>query len=70
MKRFQKSVAVLMVFAMLLSLSSCTSNRRKGAEKISSPDASKRELTETEPTDPTVPTDGPVPTDTPAPTTM
>ena len=69
MKRFQKSVAVLMIFAMLLSLSSCTSNRRKGAEKISSPDASKRELTETEPTDPIVTTDVPVPTDTPAPTT-
>ena len=69
MKRFQKYVAVLMVFAMLLSLSSCTSNRRKGAEKISSPDASKRELTETEPTDPIVTTDVPVPTDTPAPTT-
>ena len=34
-----------------------------------SPDASKRELTETEPTDPIVTTDVPVPTDTPAPTT-
>lgn len=68
MKRFQKTVAVLMVLSMLLSLSSCANQRRKGVERESSPEASKRELIETEPTVTTtepVITDGPAPTDAP-----
>ncbi len=68
MKRFQKTVAALMVLSMLLSLGSCANQRRKGIERETSPDASKREYLETEPvvtpTDPIV-TDGPAPTDAP-----
>ena len=68
MKRFMKSVAVLMVLSMLLSLSSCANQRRKGVERVSSPEASKQEHIEKDPTVPTtdpVITDGPAPTDAP-----
>ena len=65
MKRLKKTIAVLMVFSMLFSLGSCSAQRRKGAERETSPDASKQEYIETEPT---VPTDVPVITDTVAPT--
>ena len=65
MKRYKRTISVLMVFTMLLSLVSCTSDRRKGAERIQSPDASKKEYQETEPF---APTDETALTDTPAPT--
>ena len=65
MKRLKQTVAVLMVISMLCSLGSCTTNRRKGADRQNSPDASKREFIETEST---VPTDVPVITDVATPT--
>ena len=69
MKRLQKTVAGLMVFAMLLSLSSCTSGRRKGADRVISQEPSKQEHggTATDyPTDGPGSTDAPVNTDTPS----
>ena len=68
MKRFQKTVAIFMVLSMMLSLGSCAGQRRKGIERESSPEASKKEYIETEPVvttpDPVI-TDGPAPTDAP-----